>query len=133
VVRADVAIVLAVAVGSALGGVARHLLNLVLSRSFGETFPWGILAINVLGSFLVGLVATVTGPDGRLLVSPTVRQFWLVGIFGGFTTFSTFSLNTLSLAQDGEWLRAGANVLLSVVLCLLGVWLGAGLGAALNR
>lgn len=131
--RGELSIVAAVALGSALGGVARHLLNAFLSRSIGETFPWGILVINVGGSFLVGLVATVTGADGRLLVSPVIRQFWLVGIFGGFTTFSTFSLNTLALAQDGEWMLASANVALSVVLCLVGVWLGAGLGSALNR
>lgn len=131
--RAEAAIVLAVAVGSALGGVARHLLSGVVSRSFGESFPWGILVVNVLGSSLIGLVATVTGPDGRLLVSPVIRQFWMVGIFGGFTTFSSFSLQTLSLAQDAEWLRAATNVLLSVGLCLLGAFLGATLGAALNR
>lgn len=131
--RGELAIVAAVATGSALGGAARYLLNAALSRSVGETFPWGILVVNVTGSFLVGLVATVTGPDGRALVSPVSRQFWLVGIFGGFTTFSTFSLNTLALAQDGEWMRAGANVTLSVVLCLVGVWLGAALGSVMNR
>lgn len=131
--RGELSVVAAVATGSALGGVARFLLNAALSRSVGETFPWGILVVNVAGSFLVGLVATVTGPDGRVLVSPVVRQFWLVGIFGGFTTFSAFSLNTLTLAQDGEWLLASANVALSVVLCLVGVWLGASLGSALSR
>jgi CrcB protein len=131
--RGELAFVAAVALGSALGGVARYLLNAFLSRSIGETFPWGILVVNVLGSFLVGLVATVSGPDGRVLVSPVTRQFWLVGIFGGFTTFSTFSLNTLALAQDGEWLLAGANVALSIGLCLVGVWLGAMLGSLLNR
>ena len=131
--RTEMAIVVAVAVGSALGGVARYWCTGVVSRAFGETFPWGTLLINVLGSFLIGLVAAVTGPDGRLLVSPVTRQFWLVGIFGGFTTFSSFSLNTLRLAQDGEWLWAGANVVLSVILCLAGVWLGAVLAAILNR
>lgn len=127
------AIVVAVAVGSALGGVARYWCTGVIARAFGETFPWGTLLVNVLGSFLIGLVATVTGPDGRLLVGPVTRQFWLVGIFGGYTTFSSFSLGTLRLAQDGEWLWAGANVVLSVLLCLLGVWLGAVLAAVLNR
>ena len=131
--RTEVAIVLAVAVGSALGGVARYWCTGVVARSFSETFPWGTLLVNVLGSFLIGLVAVVTGPEGRLLVSPVIRQFWLVGIFGGFTTFSSFSLNTLRLAEDGDWLWAGMNVMLSVVLCLLGVWLGAVLAAVLNR
>ena len=131
--RTEVAIVLAVAVGSALGGVARYWCTGVVARSFSETFPWGTLLVNVLGSFLIGLVAVVTGPEGRLLVSPVIRQFWLVGIFGGFTTFSSFSLDTLRLAQDGDWLWAGTNVMLSVVLCLLGVWLGAVLAAVVNR
>jgi CrcB protein len=89
--------------------------------------------VNVLGSFLIGVVATLSGPDGRLLVSPVTRQFWLIGIFGGFTTFSAFSLQTLSLAQDGEWLRAGGNVALSVGLCLAFVWLGAALASWVNR
>lgn len=131
--RTETLIVLAVALGSALGGVARYGLSGLVARSFGETFPWGTLIVNVLGSFLIGFVATLTGPDGRVLVSPVTRQFWMPGIFGGFTTFSSFSLQTLSLAQDGEWTRALANVTLSVALCLLAVWLGASLAAAVNR
>jgi fluoride exporter len=131
--RTENLIALAVALGSALGGVARYGLSGLVARSFGETFPWGTLIVNVLGSFLIGFVATLTGPDGRVLVSPVTRQFWMPGIFGGFTTFSSFSLQTLSLAQDGEWTRALANVTLSVALCLLGVWLGASLAAAVNR
>jgi CrcB protein len=131
--RTETLIVLAVALGSALGGVARYGLSGLVARSFGETFPWGTLIVNVLGSFLIGFVATLTGPDGRVLVSPVTRQFWMPGIFGGFTTFSSFSLQTLGLAQDGEWTRALANVTLSVALCLLGVWLGASLAAAVNR
>ncbi len=131
--RTETLIVLAVALGSALGGVARYGLSGLVARSFGETFPWGTLVVNVLGSFLIGFVAALTGPDGRVLVSPVTRQFWMPGIFGGFTTFSSFSLQTLSLAQDGEWTRALANVTLSVALCLLGVWLGASLAAAVNR
>jgi len=131
--RTETLIVLAVAVGSALGGVARYGLTGLVARSFGETFPWGTLVVNVLGSFLIGFVATITGPDGRVLVSPVTRQFWMPGIFGGFTTFSSFSLQTLSQVQDGEWMRAGANIGLSVALCLLGVWLGAVLAAAANR
>lgn len=131
--RADALVVFAVALGSALGGVARYGLSGVVARAFGETFPWGTLVVNVTGSFLIGVVATLTGPDGRVLVSPVARQFWLIGIFGGFTTFSAFSLQTLSLAQDGEWLRAGGNVALSVGLCLVFVWLGAALASWVNR
>jgi CrcB protein len=131
--RTQALIFLAVASGSALGGVARYALTGIVARSLGETFPWGTLIVNVLGSLLIGFVATITGPDGRLLVSPVARQFWIPGIFGGFTTFSAFSLQTLSLAQDGEWTRAGANVVLSVVVCLVAVWLGSLLGSAVNR
>lgn len=131
--RADAMVYLAVAAGSALGGAARYGLSGVVARSFGETFPWGTLVVNVLGSFLIGFVATVTGPDSRMLVSPVARQFWMPGIFGGFTTFSSFSLQTLSLLQEGEWLPAGGNVASSVVLCLAGVWLGAALGSWFNR
>jgi CrcB protein len=131
--RTETLIVFAVAAGSALGGAARYGLSGLVARAFGETFPWGTLVVNVLGSFLIGFVATVTGPDGRLLVSPALRQFWMPGIFGGFTTFSSFSLQTLSLAQDGEWSWAAANVVLSIVLCLAGVWLGAAGGAWVNR
>jgi CrcB protein len=133
VTRGDVLIVVAVAIGSALGGLARYGISGMVARAFGETFPWGTLVVNVLGSFLIGVVATLSGPDGRLLVSPVTRQFWLIGIFGGFTTFSAFSLQTLSLAQDGEWLRAGGNVALSMVLCLAFVWLGASLASWVNR
>lgn len=131
--RVEALVLAAVAIGSALGGVARYGLSGLVARSFGETFPWGTLVVNVAGSFLIGIVATVTGPDGRLLTSPQTRVFWMIGVLGGFTTFSSFSLNTLSLVQDGEWLRAGGNVVLSVALCLVGVWLGAALGAWVNR
>lgn len=131
--RTETLVVLAVTLGSALGGLARYGLSGVVARAFGETFPWGTLVVNVLGSLLIGFVAAVTGPDGRVLASPVTRQFWMVGIFGGFTTFSSFSLQTLSLVQDGEWLRAGGNVVLSVALCLVFVWLGAALGAWVNR
>jgi CrcB protein len=131
--RAEAFAYLVVALGAGIGGAARYGLSGLVARSFGETFPWGTLVVNVLGSFLIGVVATVTGPDGRVLASPAARQLWMPGIFGGFTTFSSFSLQTLSLVQEGEWAQAGGNVVLSVVLCLAGVWLGATLGAWFNR
>jgi CrcB protein len=99
---------------------------------FGPTFPWGTLIINVLGSFVIGFFATLTGPDGRVLVPGDVRQFVMVGLCGGYTTFSSFSLQTLTLVQDGEVIRAGLNVGASVVLCLGSVWLGYVAAAALN-
>lgn len=122
-----------VALGSAIGGLGRFWVSGLVARAFGETFPWGTLTVNVVGSLLIGLFATLTGPDGRLLAGPAARQFVMLGIFGGFTTFSSFSLQTLTLAQDGEWLRAGLNVVGSVTLCLIGVWAGHALGVAINR
>jgi CrcB protein len=113
-----------IALGSALGGVARYWCSGVAARLFGETFPWGTLLVNVTGSFIIGLFATLTGPDGRMFAGSTTRQFVMLGLLGGFTTFSSFSLQTLTLAQDSEWLQAGGNVVASVVLCLLAVWLG---------
>jgi fluoride exporter len=121
-----------IAVGSALGGVARFWLSGFVADRIGQTFPWGTLTVNVTGSFVIGFFGTLTGPDGRMLVSSTARQFVMIGICGGYTTFSSFSLQTLTLAQDGEWLWAGANVVLSVVLCLLAVWLGHVAALALN-
>jgi len=113
-----------IAIGSALGGVARYALNGFVSHRGGGTFPWGILLINVAGSFAIGFFYTLTVPGGRFPVGPTGRLFFMTGICGGFTTFSSFSLGTLQLAQDGEWMHAGGYVLGSVVLCLVAVWLG---------
>jgi len=113
-----------IAVGSALGGVARYWCSGVAARLVGETFPWGTIVVNILGSFVIGFFATLTGPDGRVFMGTTARQFVMVGICGGYTTFSSFSLQTLNLMNDGEWLRAGANIGLSVVCCLVAVWIG---------
>src|SRR5271154_6407916 len=112
--------------------MARYGCSSLIAGWFGETFPLGTLVINVLGSFIIGFFATITGPDGRVLVSGDIRQFVMVGLCGGYTTFSSFSYQTLTLAQDGEFLRAGLNVVASVVLCLLAVWLGYVAAASLN-
>jgi CrcB protein len=122
-----------IAIGSALGGSARYWLSGFVATRFGETFPWGTIIVNITGSFVIGFFATLTGPDGRLLVPPTTRQFVMVGLCGGYTTFSSFSLQTLTLAQDGQWLEAGGNIVLSVVLCLVAVWLGHIAAATLNQ
>jgi CrcB protein len=113
-----------IALGSALGGVARFWASGWVAERFGETFPWGTLLVNVTGSFLIGFFATLTGTEGRLLVNPTFRQFFMMGLCGGYTTFSSFSLQTLNLSREGEFFRAGWNILLSVFLCLVAVWLG---------
>jgi CrcB protein len=120
-------------IGSALGGGARYWCSGFVAERIGETFPWGTLIVNITGSFVIGFFATLTGPDGRFLVGTTARQFVMVGICGGYTTFSSFSLQTLNLAREGEWFRAGGNIGLSVVLCLLAVWLGLVAAAALNQ
>jgi CrcB protein len=122
-----------VMLGSALGGVARFWLSGLAAHGIGETFPIGTLIVNVTGSFVIGFFAVLTGPDGRAFVGTDARQFVMTGICGGYTTFSSFSLQTLNLARDSEWLLAGANVVLSFVLCLVAVWLGAVAAGAVNR
>ena len=113
-----------VALGSALGGVGRYGFGIMAGRLWGEAFPWGTIAINILGSFVIGFFATLTMPEGVMPASPSLRTFVMVGICGGFTTFSSFSLQTLSLARDGSWIGAMGNVLLSVAMCLMAVTLG---------
>jgi fluoride exporter len=119
-------------VGGGLGSLARWGASGFIANRVGQTFPWGTLAINVTGSFIIGLFATATGPDGRWMAPASFRQFFMLGICGGYTTFSSFSLQTLNLAEDGQWFKAGGNVVLSVVLCLVGVWLGHVLALELN-
>lgn len=127
------AVYLAVALGSALGGVGRFWLSGVMAQRVGETFPWGTLVVNVSGSFVIGLFAALTGPDGRWIVGQRFSFFFTAGLCGGYTTFSSFSLQTLKLAQEGQLLYAFGNVAASVVACLLAVWLGHLLGQTLNR
>jgi CrcB protein len=122
-----------VAIGSAFGGCLRYWMSGVIDSAHGETFPLGTLIINILGSFVIGFFATFTGPDGRIIVPSDTRVFVMVGICGGFTTFSAFSLQTLNLARDGDFLRAGMNVVLSVALCLLFVWVGHIMATTLNQ
>lgn len=113
-----------VSAGGAIGSAARFWISGLVASRYGQTFPFGTLVVNVTGSFIIGLFAALTDPDGRFLTSPSFREFFMIGICGGYTTFSSFSLQTLALAQDGEWLRAGANAVASFTLCLVAVWLG---------
>lgn len=122
-----------IGLGSALGGMARYGCSGLAARYLGATFPWGTLIVNVSGSLVIGFLAALAAADGRLLISPDARAFLMIGVCGGFTTFSAFSIETLNLAHDGDWLRAGANVVLSVLLCLLAVWLGYMGASALSR
>ena len=123
-----------VGIGGALGSISRFWLNGIISAKFGETFPWGTFVINVTGSFLIGVFAALAVPEGRMDSSARAfaTQFLMIGVCGGYTTFSSFSLQTLNLLRDREWLYAGGNVILSVVLCMIAVWFGWLLGTAFN-
>lgn len=109
--------------GGALGTIARFWVNGVISKHY-TTFPMGTLVINVTGSFIISFFSTLTDPEGRFLVSPRFRGFFMTGVCGGYTTFSSFSLQTLTLARDGEWFYASLNASGSLFLCLLAAWLG---------
>jgi fluoride exporter len=124
---------LVVAIGGALGSVARFWLSGAIAQRFGETFPAGTLLVNVSGCFVIGFFAALTGPDGRAWAAPAFRQFFMIGVLGGYTTFSSFSLQTLALARDGEWTFAMLNALGSFALCLLAVWAGDYLAMLINQ
>lgn len=123
-----------VAIGGALGSVGRFWLNGIISDRIGSTFPWGTLLINIIGSLVIGIIGALAVPEGRLDSASRAfaTLFLMIGVCGGFTTFSSFSLQTLHLLREGQWLYAGSYILFSVVLCLLGVWLGWLLGATLS-
>ena len=114
---------LLVAVGGALGSVSRYACSLFVTQRLGQSFPWGTLVVNVVGSFAIGVLAAfITAPQRA--GSPIIRDFMMVGFLGGFTTFSAFSLQTLQLIRDGKMTAALMNVAASVVVCLIAVWLG---------
>jgi CrcB protein len=115
------------ALGGAMGTVARYLANgWISSRTdLGAVFPVGTMMVNVTGSFVIGLVAAVGDPAlGRSWLKPEWRDFLMIGVCGGYTTFSSFSMQTLELARDGQWLWVGINVATTNVLCLVAVYLG---------
>lgn len=122
-----------IAVGGAIGTMGRYWINLIFTARFGEAMPWGTIFINISGSLIIGLFAALTETGGRLPVPPEIRNFMLVGLCGGYTTFSSFSLQTLTLIQTGEPGRALANVLISVTACIFAVWLGFTLPEAIGR
>lgn len=124
---------IAIMCGGAFGTAMRFWLSGFLSSRYGETFPIGTLVVNITGCFIIGFFNTLTGPDGVLLTSSFTRQVVMIGILGGYTTFSSFSLQTLNLLHNGEWFRAGMNILLSVLMCMVGVWLGHVLASILNQ
>ncbi len=118
-----------VALGGAIGAVTRYWTDAAITRLAGSGFPWGTLTINILGSAIIGIWFAMTPPDRATTAS---HLFFSVGVLGGFTTFSAFSVQTLLLAQSGEWARAGAYIAASVALCLIGVWIGFQAGAAIR-
>jgi CrcB protein len=120
-----------VMLGGALGTLARYVLS-VLASPISRELPWGTIIINISGSFLIGLFGSLTLAVGRFPVSENVRLFVMVGLCGGFTTFSSFSLQTLDLMRTGAFGKAATNVVMSVVICVLAVAAGYLIGVQLN-
>jgi CrcB protein len=120
-----------VMIGGALGTLARYGIS-VAAQPVSRNLPWGTIGINILGSFIIGFFGTLTLAQGRYPVSENVRIFVMIGLCGGFTTFSSFSLQTLDLMRNGAMLRAAINVVASVVLCVAAVAIGHFIAAQLN-
>ena len=125
--------ILWIALGGAFGSLARFYLSEAVALIAGPAFPWGTLLVNVSGSFVIGVVAGGGGEHGRWIESAFARQFLMVGVCGGYTTFSAFSLQTVGLIEAGAIGRAGAYVLASVALCLVATWAGYAAAAAVTR
>jgi CrcB protein len=123
---------LIVMAGGALGTLARYLVSLAALPISGR-LPWGTIIINITGSLLIGFFGTLTLAGGRYPVSDSLRLFVMIGICGGYTTFSSFSLQTLDLIRSGALARASVNIAASVVLCIAAVAAGHLLAAHLNR
>jgi len=124
---------LLVALGSACGGVGRFWVSMQMAKRFGDNLPVGTMVANVTGCLVIGLAAAFTIENGKTQISASVQQFLMIGLLGGYTTFSSFSLQTLGLMKSGHLGYALVNVVLSLLLCMLAVWSGMGIGSALNR
>jgi fluoride exporter len=122
---------LLIMLGGALGTLIRYLISVQTSAAPHE-LPWSTIAINISGSFLLGFFGTFTLSNGKFPVSENIRLLVMVGICGGFTTFSSFSLQTFDLMRNGHFLRAAINIIGSVVLCICAVALGHLIAAQLN-
>lgn len=121
--------VIAIAGGGAVGALLRFWVSIGVYQLLGRGFPWGTLAVNVIGSFLMGLLFVLFLE--RSMVSGELRGAVLVGLLGAFTTFSTFSIETLTLIEQADYLKAMLNAVLSVVVCILACWAGLALGRQL--
>ena len=111
-----------IALAGLVGTLARYWLSGVVARQYGETFPWGTMAVNLIGCFLAGAIFYLT--EERFLLSPTLRTIILIGFLGGFTTFSSYGLQTFTLLRDGEVGLATLNIAVSNTVGLLMVWAG---------
>lgn len=128
----DTAILYAcVIAGSVIGGVGRYAASVFIPPVSG--FPLATLFVNIVGSFIIGFYGTLSGPDGRLFATVRQRQFVMTGFCGGFTTFSSFSLETVRLLQAGMTRTALLNISISVATWLLSVWLGYAAASRINR
>ena len=116
--------VIAIVIGSVLGGCARYFVSGAIARRLGETFPWGTMTINITGAFLIGIFGALATHPGSIFASPNPWLFAVTGFLGCYTTVSSFSLQTLTLARNGEPMNALGNVALSVGLCLAAVSFG---------
>jgi fluoride exporter len=122
-----------VMLGGAFGSGLRLWLSSLIASRYGETFPWGTFVVNVVGCLVIGFYVALTGPQGVLFASPLARQFATIGVLGGFTTFSSFGLQTYNLLTNGEWFRAALNAFGSLFTCILAVWVGTVLASAINQ
>ncbi len=123
---------LAVMAGGALGTGLRMWISGWCANLFGQTFPWGTLVVNAAGCLVIGAFSGLTGPDGWLMAPPLTRQVVMIGVLGGFTTYSSFSLQTINLLSEGEILYGMGNIVLTLALCLLGTWGGLVLAGILH-
>lgn len=125
-------IYLAVMAGGAAGVGLRMFISNWIANHFGQVFPWGTLIVNVAGCFIIGVFTGLTGPDGMVMTSPVARQVVVIGVLGGFTTYSSFSLQSINLLADGEVLYGLANIFLTLLLCLFGTWGGLALAGVIQ-
>lgn len=121
--------ILYIAIGGAIGAVLRYLASTAVYALLGRGFPYGTLVVNVLGSLAMGVLAILL--IERVSTGPELRALLLIGLLGSFTTFSTFSIETLNLIEQGGLFKAGLNILLSVMLCLAAAWVGTLIGRQL--